>query len=411
MAQTNEGFCPLDRTPLNALNIHDLFPTPLIITNMVDELKVYCLNFERGCDWIGSRWELEHHVVQDCGFTGVYCDGVRIRLSDAVELHSTLTDILEEEISLELLEDAELEEHSNEIITALPTERCCSLLVERRFLGSENNECVHKLFECKFCKTKVTAINEEVHLKEECLVNYTTCDLCNNDMIPLRNLEKHKSNCMKTGKLVCPAHKIGCPWVGNNEPSLEIHLEKGNCQLNQLLPFMSSLENKIDKLGEENAFLQKQIHKILDSIIQGKVTNLGYNEPIEEIGRFTRDMGIMEDQDRVLHLNYEIDRLKCELEEKINPFIDRESNAMIERETIMNGLVSDNFIMKDNLNLQRALINSLRKQVQFLLFRNRNQAPFGANFVNHPTPGAEADDILAEMTSMSSSEERLNLKL
>lgn len=33
------GYCPLDRTPLDGANINDLFPTPLIITNLIDELK------------------------------------------------------------------------------------------------------------------------------------------------------------------------------------------------------------------------------------------------------------------------------------------------------------------------------------------------------------------------------------
>ena len=65
------GNCPLDRTPLDAANINDLFPTPLIVTNLIDELKVYCLNKERGCEWVGTRWELEHHVTDSCGYTGI----------------------------------------------------------------------------------------------------------------------------------------------------------------------------------------------------------------------------------------------------------------------------------------------------------------------------------------------------
>lgn len=404
---STDGNCPLDRTPLNKLNIHDLFPTPLLITNMVDELKVDCLNLERGCAWIGPRWKLEHHVILECGYTGVCCNGIRHIVSE-----TKTPSVNEDDVPTNEKDDSEEESPEDDFIAT--HEERCMLLVERRHLTNsdhdESEECVHRIFECKFCKSPLTAISEENHLSVECMFNFVTCELCKNDVIPKQNLEKHQSNCIKTGKLQCPAHEIGCPWVGYNEPSLEIHLSNGNCPLNLLLPFIKGLESKVENLSEENSSLQRQIHKILDSIIQGKVTNLGYSEPIEEIGSFTRDLGRMEDQDKLLHLNYEIDRLKSELEERVNPFIERETSGTSERENVMNGLVSDNFIMKDDLNLQRALINSLRKQVQFLLFRNRNPM-FGASGMGNPTFNGDVDEFATEIHSRSSSEERLNLKL
>lgn len=83
ISEERKGNCPLDRTPLDAANINDLFPTPLIVTNLIDELKVYCLNKERGCEWIGTRWELEHHVTDTCGYTGVRCNGTRPEIGRA----------------------------------------------------------------------------------------------------------------------------------------------------------------------------------------------------------------------------------------------------------------------------------------------------------------------------------------
>lgn len=88
-------------------------------------------------------------------------------------------------------------------------------------------------------------------------------------------MAKHQENCLKMGKVKCPAHEIGCKWVGSNETSLEIHLQNGNCQLNQFLPFYTTMNERMTSLELENLFLQRQLHKILDSIIQGKVTNLG----------------------------------------------------------------------------------------------------------------------------------------
>lgn len=382
------GFCPLDRTSISSEDINDLFPTPLIITNMVDELKVYCLNLERGCSWKGHRWEVETHVRSECGYTGVHCNGGRyIHEND--------------------LEESEIDQQGTE--TPQKTERSvCKILVERRFIDLSIDDCVHKIFECNYCGTDITKVTENCHLETECSLYFQICDICQNDMIPKKALEKHIENCRKSGRQICPAHEIGCDWVGSNAPSLENHLESGNCPYQKLQPYLLNLESKISEVDAENKHLQLQIHQILDSIMQGKVTNLGYSEPLEEIGKFTRTLSKIQDQDRLLNLDYEVERLRSELEEKVNPFMERETTKNSEQQTIINGLVSDNFMMKDEMSLQRALINSLRKQVQFLSFRNRQQHFAGASFPSLPM---ELEDFADNLVPRSNSEERLNLKL
>lgn len=378
-----KGSCPLDRTPLDASNVNDLFPTPLLVTNLIDDLQVYCLNHERGCKWTGCRWELEHHVISDCGYTGVQCNGKRfIRKSN--------------------------EEDNDNVDDDYDSDEVCTMTVERRFLSDNETKCIHEIFPCEYCNTDLTKISEELHLSDECIYNYQTCDLCLNDMIPLKHLNKHKENCSKIRHFKCPAREIGCSWIGNNEPALEIHLQKNNCQLNQLLPYINRLNDKIDSVSTENNFLQKQINKILSLIIQGKITNLGYNEPIEEINKYNSSITSLEDQDKLIYLNYEIDRLKFEMEEKIIPFIDRENSSLTDRKSIINGLVNDNFMMKDDLNLQRVLINSLRKQLQFLLF-TRNSRNMNSSTLNSSMDPESLD--LFDMPSRNNSEERLNLKL
>lgn len=385
-----KGSCPLDRTPLDASNVNDLFPTPLLVTNLIDDLQVYCLNHERGCKWNGCRWELEHHVISDCGYTGVHCNGKRYIKKNNNKENNENGD-----------GDGEYDgEYDNEEI--------CTLTVERRFLSDNETECIHKVFQCEYCNADLTKMSEEVHLSNECLYNYQTCELCLNDMIALKNLNKHKENCSKIRYFRCPAHEIGCNWIGNNEPALEIHVQKNNCQLNQLLPYINTLNEKIDSVSTENNFLQKQINKILSLIIQGKITNLGYNEPIEEINKYNSSIASLEDQDKLIYLNYEIDRLKFEMEEKIIPFIKRENSSLTDRKSIMNGLVNDNFMMKDDLSLQRVLINSLRKQLQFLLF-TRNSRNMNGSTLNS---GMDSENLdLFDMPSRNNSEERLNLKL
>jgi hypothetical protein len=113
-----------------------------------------------------------------------------------------------------------------------------------------------------------------------------------------------------------------------------------------------------------------------------------------------------------MYLNCEINRLKHELEKKILPYINRESTSQNERETLLNSLVNDNFLMKDDLNLQRALVNSLRKQLQFMLFTRNSAGPV----VTRATPamggyaGEDPSDIF-DIPSRSRSEERLGMKL
>jgi len=377
-----KGSCPLDRTPIDATDLNELFPTPLLIANMVDELVVRCLNNERGCTWKGRRWEIENHVKHLCGYTGVHCNGIRSTTSPD---HSN-----EETNKIKELQEAD------ETIN-------CQLLVERRF-SEDHDVCVHLIYGCLLCGAEVTRVTEGQHLLEECPLNFATCELCQNDMIPHKSMKKHNENCRKSGRKRCPAHEIGCEWTGNNEPALEIHLQGGNCMFNLLLPFLKTTESRISEVENENKYLRKQIQYILDSIVQGKVTNLGYSESLEEIGTITKDIARLQDQNRLLHLDYEIERLRSELDEKINPFMEREANNLSDQQAVLNGLVNDNCMMKDEMNLQRALINSLRKQVQFYSFRNRL----------HISPGTmiqslDVDD--SQSPSRSSSEERINLKL
>lgn len=366
-SQQTYGFCPLDRTVLDATNIHELFPAPLLISNLVDELEVYCLNEERDCLWTGRRWELAKHLLLDCEYTGVPCGGTR-----------------------------EAEEGGD-------ASRKCELMVQRRFQKDE--KCAHEIFACTECLGPVTSVSVDDHLEYECEMNYTKCELCQNDVIPKKNLEKHMSNCTKSTHYVCPARLIGCTWTGTSETSMESHVDREKCPLNQLLPVVENLDLKIETVTKENKYLQSQLHHVLNNVHQGKITNLGYSEPLEEVGTCSARSR----QDDYLHLRYEMERLKFELEESVSPFISRERNLSSERQSLLNGLANDNYLMKEDLNLQRALISSLRKQVSFLLFRNRMGPGMSAGQVGEIDLGPEVGGMLSG--SRSSSEERPNLKL
>lgn len=243
----------------------------------------------------------------------------------------------------------------------------------------------------------ICTVTQDTHLAAECGQNYVTCLLCQNDAIPKKALQKHEANCRRSSKFPCPAHEIGCRWVGTNMPAYEVHTKEGNCALNLLHPYLKRLEADISDLKSENSLLQKQIHQILANIVLGKIANLGYSEPVEEIGLNSDVKG------QIRHLAYEMDLYKSVLDEKIAPFIERESRKSSEKEGVLNGLVNDNFMMRDELNLQRKLVANLRKQVQYLSFKNRGL------FVLSSVSTLDPDG--PDLVTPSSSEERLNLKL
>lgn len=80
-----------------------------------------------------------------------------------------------------------------------------------------------------------------------------------------------------------------------------------------------------------------------------------------------------------------------------------------DQENMIKNLVNDNFMMREDMNLQRMMINSLRKQLQFMLFLE-----IGVGVGNTIPSAMHSDDFssdLYELESRSSSEERFNLKL
>ena len=86
-------------------------------------------------------------------------------------------------------------------------------------------------------------------------------------------------------------------------------------------------------------------------------------------------------------------------------------SQVTEQENVVNNLINDNFMMREDMNMQRMMINSLRKQLQFLLFaRNRNGVN-GSGLMLSLLPTQDDQEMYEFAVSRNSSEERLNLKL
>lgn len=104
--------CPIDRASLGK---DDFEPAAKIISNMVNELVVYCPRHEQGCPHVGQRQFIESHLKNDCEYTVAPC---------------------------------ELEE--------------CKELLLKKDLESHAETCKYRMLECNMCKKKLRAFELEV---------------------------------------------------------------------------------------------------------------------------------------------------------------------------------------------------------------------------------------------------------
>ncbi|ODV95798.1 hypothetical protein PACTADRAFT_49246 [Pachysolen tannophilus NRRL Y-2460] len=351
--------CPLDRTTLDPFNVNDLFQAPIIIKNLTDELKVKCLNDKRGCNWIGSRWEVKTHLNNECEFTRFKCNG-------------------------KVNNNNNNESGNDKVI--------CGKLTEKRFLVNNNNnddddddddECIHKLYPCpNDCGFQITKITEQRHLDNECEQNFKTCGGCHLKF-PSKDFIKHEEFCEKF-YIKCNGHKYGCDWKGDRSRYETIH--EPSCNFLKLAPYFEKQESDIKSTKDENKLLKSQISSILDSIVQGKVANLGNNLNLEEIysssalslafsssssayssQAFLPSLSTSTSIDECIKLlNIEAETLKANLEKFQRAEQNFENNL-----TLIDNFINENLRIKEELGVQKNVINSLRQQLQFLMMERR----------------------------------------
>ena len=66
--------CPVDRSKLNP---EDIFAAPVVVTNLVNELKVLCPNAAAGCNSTFPRSLVAGHLKDECKFITVECPGCK----------------------------------------------------------------------------------------------------------------------------------------------------------------------------------------------------------------------------------------------------------------------------------------------------------------------------------------------
>lgn len=347
---------------------NDIFPAPIIISNIADDLKVWCINRKRGCTWTGPRWEIRTHVLKSCLYTRIIC-GRKGRDG-----------------------------------------RPCKKLCERRFLignsgddasNHESNDtqkelsCPHVEHPCKFCKKMISTVDLEWHLNNECTRNVKCCHGCNLEF-PVKTFQAHEKYCEKL-HVRCPGSRFGCTWKGSRELLLKVHRQE--CIFIKLSGYLESQEEKLKTISTENAFLKTEMSNILDSVIQGRVKNLGFQMDMEEISSDSERLAELNFKDNI---NDEGSGLRFDFE-KLRLGTQRAKRALKELELskkIITDLAVDNYQIKEELKNQKIAMNTIHQQLQFVLMDRKRldnritKLGSESNLTNVDLPGSKLSNKL-----------------
>lgn len=366
----------------------DIYPAPIIISNITDDLIVCCLNKSRGCSWTGERWSVKNHLIENCDYTRIKCKCgelcERELLVDNNLLKKSYTngfEIVKAVYSEKVRNDDDDDNDGGVDIVDSDSNAYGGdfsddeILSEHEFKGNNNIDlkseiietCPHSEIKCLDCDSLVRIMDLDNHLKKECLKNMIKCTGCHLSF-PVMYFEKHQSTCQKI-YINCPGTKYGCNWKGQRELLESIHLV--DCSFIKISGYLEKLENKINELTDENENLKLQMSTILDSIVHGKVKNLGYSQDIEEISSGLTNVSFQSiinndvNDSSVRSPNYLNDG-------KINY---NKVKTLIEElefnKSVTGALIEDNSSLREQLNNQRTMILNLQQQMQFIMIERR----------------------------------------
>ncbi|KAI8380395.1 hypothetical protein BD560DRAFT_388136 [Blakeslea trispora] len=321
-ALESSPLCPIDR---NHLSTKDVVPAAKIISNMVNELLVYCPRQEQGCPHIGQRQYIESHLKHDC---------------------------------LYIMASCELEE--------------CKELLLRKDLPRHAETCKYRVLQCTMCKENMCSYELEDHY-EHCPSETITCQYCHTSR-PRSEYSSHVNDCPQC-IVFCDHVEFGCSW-SNERQLLKEHLS--HCSYETIKSFLhqhkateKSLKHEIQQLHTENESLKRNQYdmgKKIESVTQ----QLDLMFP----GHFvssenTRHEPVLSESQR---LNNEIESLSASI-------------ASLELKQNM-ALMTETFRLQEELQSLRAICHGLRMQMHYLMMeRKTTSSGTGAAGTNNGASG------------------------
>ncbi|KAK9457284.1 hypothetical protein V1511DRAFT_493226 [Dipodascopsis uninucleata] len=268
-ALTLSAKCPVDRS---ALNQEDVYPSPKIISNMVNELLVHCPHSEEGCESVVERSLLAFHLKERCLFSMVEC----------------------------------------------PLDQCTER-IQRRFLLLDPAKCFHEKVKCSYCDESIKVYEQESHL-DVCKTRTTKCTNCMKEM-PVAEVKEHQDECPEA-TINCFCKDYGCEWSGIRQ-KLEAHTS--SCIFQKFRPFMMTMEEKMSKLEIENKSLKNKMNDMqsIGTIYNNSSSPMfdpdalhilaEHNRLRSELERLSEQLGEMEIRQSVMLMNESV-RTKNEIQ-------------------------------------------------------------------------------------------------
>lgn len=402
--------CPIDRSPLST-NSSDISPAPVVISNLANDLMAYCPNKKRGCKHTCQRWMIEPHLLQECQYTLFKCNAVKDDGSICEEALERKFIIAARELSIQDYKDThrvditpteskstspspvKFESQSDSTISKDQNDE----KNPRIFLSDLTVYCPHEDMECPSgCGMSFSRYKLSKHLKTECPEYESQCYICG-AAVSRKDLEKHLENTCPESIISCKATDIGCMWVGKRKEFQTTH--KRTCSYLQFQPILKQQNKRITKLENENKSLRYQFDRLLSRFPQSEPPNLINNDNSsislsllseaniprstsgnqqrrssnntnsngQQQGRQQSSQSAQFTESDIMHIFMEGQRLREDVDRIGNQLGDMEIRHGI-------SIMQENFRTGEEINSLRALINSLRHQIHFLLAERRSWA-------------------------------------
>ncbi|KAI8088699.1 uncharacterized protein BX664DRAFT_295992 [Halteromyces radiatus] len=301
--------CPIDRSPLC---LPDLEPAVKIIVNMVNELLIYCPRKERGCDFIGQRQYMEHHMNNDC---------------------------------LYVFQSCQLQE--------------CQELILKKDLHSHVSTCKYRETVCKMCKKKMPAFELEDHYKL-CPSEIIQCPHCDSSRSRSEHAT-HLTTCPKV-PMTCTHAEFGCPWTGERA-TMEEHTT--SCTYEAIKDYLHQQQQKYTQMKEELQAVRKENESLKQQQWESR----------QKLETMTNQLGILFpahfsiDPDLPLDTQQEVVLSETQ---RLQNDIDTLSANMTNLELKQNmALMTETFRLQEELQSVRAICHGMRMQMHYLMMERR----------------------------------------
>ncbi len=198
--------CPFTGNDLTDYNKID------IISNILNNQRVYCRNRKLNCDWMSKLSDLESHLEKECPKQTIQCKYKK-----------------------------------------------CTHPISREEFDEHLKACDYRVVNCEFCTTEIPHTDIKSH-QDECPLFKVKCpQLCGIEIIR-KDLDEHKvTDCLNT-VTVCPFKDIGCDSVitkKSMDEYLKMNTNKHNIQMISFMKsFMTDVKSQLASLEDCKKMMQ-----------------------------------------------------------------------------------------------------------------------------------------------------------